>query len=693
VLLMCCAALAMVSTASSQAAGGCSTGATTFSYTGAEQCYTVPAGVVAISVVATGAPGLPTTGTTPTPGGRGALVSGVLRVTAGETLYLEVGGSGTAAGAFNGGGSGGGGGASDVRTCSVAAGICTGTTTLDSRLLVAAGGGGAGGPGLEGGCFMGCFSAPTGTGGAGGDAGASPAAGSAGASRGGGFAGGSGGGAASASAGGTGGAGAADVSGLTGTISASTGGTGGNGSLGAGGGGGAGGAGTGGGGGGGYFGGGGGGGGEDLGALGSTDETPGGGGGAGTSFVAPSAQFTSIATAQSAASPAVTIVPLPGSTLAYTGPITGDYHDPVWVSARLASAIDGTGLAGEVLQFKLASQACSSKTDTAGIAGCELAPGDDPSSGPSQLTVNFDGDGHYAQSATSRAFTVTREEATLSYDGPSTAENGKPLTMTGTLLEDGTTPPAPAGRIITFTLGSGATADSCEGATDAGGHAHCTVHGVQQQAGMNVAIPVSVSVSGDDYYQASAPALAAVGIASHTLAIRLTGGQYGKVTSLPAGIDCGVYCLQRFADGAQVTLIAQPGRGGGFAGWSGAGCRGTRPCDLVIGADMTVSATFMSVPGLRVLITRRTVLRRLGVVRFSFRSAGAARGFQCALVARLRRGTKLRFARCRSPVTYTHLRPGTYTFLVRVRAPAGLHATPTRARFAISPRRTTGRRS
>jgi hypothetical protein len=122
----------------------------TFKYTGAEQEFTVPAGVASVHVVATGGAG--GKGEGGAAGGRAAVVSGDLSVTAGP-LYVEVGGSAAGSTAcagdaecvagFNGGGSsdfgGGGGGGSDVRTTSRSQ-----PGTLESRRLVAAGGGGGG---------------------------------------------------------------------------------------------------------------------------------------------------------------------------------------------------------------------------------------------------------------------------------------------------------------------------------------------------------------------------------------------------------------------------------------------------------------------------------------------------------------------------------------------------------------------
>ncbi len=143
-----------------------------FVYTGAEQTWQVPADVCSVDVLAQGASGgegvTPRDSGTPAergpvflaPGGLGGSVLGTIEVTAGETLYLNVGGQGEAAwytavgarpipvggaGGFNGGGDGGyggeatgagGGGASDIRQ---------GGNTLADRVLVAGGGGGSAG--------------------------------------------------------------------------------------------------------------------------------------------------------------------------------------------------------------------------------------------------------------------------------------------------------------------------------------------------------------------------------------------------------------------------------------------------------------------------------------------------------------------------------------------------------------------
>jgi hypothetical protein len=269
--------------ASAAAAGPPPTVEETFPSTGAEQSFVVPVGVSSVLVRAIGAAGeagrVQLYGTAGL-GGAGAVVTGALPVTAGETLYVEV-----AAHGFNGGGSAGlgggrGGDASDVRTVPMAS-----AGTRESRLLVAAGGGGGGGV-HEGGVS-----------GTGGNAG-SPGANGTGGPRGSGV----GGGAGTLTGGGAGGVGC----GFTGPWN------GGPGSIGAGGSGGespyppdAGG----GGGGGGYYGGGG-----AEGVCVGYSENTGGGGGGGSSFVYGGATFSSFGVASAVTLPSVSISYLTPST-------------------------------------------------------------------------------------------------------------------------------------------------------------------------------------------------------------------------------------------------------------------------------------------------------------------------------------------------------------------------------------------
>ena len=143
-----------------------------FNYTGSAQNWVVPPCVTAITVSVAGAEGGGTNG------GNGALLTGSISVTTGQTLQIKVGGAGTCPNAgYNGGGLGasantsanggcGGGGATDIRVSPY---------QINNRIIVAAGGGGMGGgdtdaDGGAGGCSSGTLGvSPYGVGGSGGD--------------------------------------------------------------------------------------------------------------------------------------------------------------------------------------------------------------------------------------------------------------------------------------------------------------------------------------------------------------------------------------------------------------------------------------------------------------------------------------------------------------------------------------------
>jgi hypothetical protein len=219
------------------------------------------------------------------------------------------------------------------------------------------------------------------------------------------------------------------------------------------------------------------------------------------------------------------------STLTFTGAApASDFHDPGTVSAVLS---DGAGpIAGQPVVFTLnGSESCTGTTDSTGTASCALTPGEAAGSYP--LTASFAGDTGDLGSSASTTYTVTHEEATLVYTGPAKAANGAPLTLSGTLTEDGATPVA--GRAVTFTLGSGATGQSCAGTTGASGSASCTIASVNQPAS-STAVPVTAVFAGDGFYR---PASASAAVKFLYLTGRAFGLESSGLVSISATPDTG----------------------------------------------------------------------------------------------------------------------------------------------------------
>ena len=82
---------------------------------------------------------------------------------------------------------------------------------------------------------------------------------------------------------------------------------------------------------------------------------------------------------------------------------------------------------------------------------------------------------------------------------------------------------------------------------------------------------------------------------SATLPLDVTVSGPGKVTSAPAGIDCGSTCHAAFDNGSTVTLTAAPDAKSRFTAWSGA-CAGTsgKLCQVTMSQAQQAGATFVA---------------------------------------------------------------------------------------------------
>jgi NOL1/NOP2/fmu family ribosome biogenesis protein len=79
------------------------------------------------------------------------------------------------------------------------------------------------------------------------------------------------------------------------------------------------------------------------------------------------------------------------------------------------------------------------------------------------------------------------------------------------------------------------------------------------------------------------------------LTVSKSGTGTGKVTSTPAGIDCGATCSAEYESGKEVELKQAPEVGSEFVKWSGA-CTGSGTCKVTMSEARSVTAEFKLIP-------------------------------------------------------------------------------------------------
>jgi hypothetical protein len=159
-------------------------------------------------------------------------------------------------------------------------------------------------------------------------------------------------------------------------------------------------------------------------------------------------------------------------------------------------------------------------------------------------------------------------------------------TLTVKVVGDGNVTSSPAGISCgsdcteTFEFGTGVTltAQATAGATFAGWSGACT--GSSSTCTLQMNGPRSVTATFSN---------------KPVLTVTKAGMGSGTVTSTPAGINCGIDCIEPYNEGTSVTLTANPAPSSTFAGWSGA-CSGTAQCTVTMNVSKEVIATFTANP-------------------------------------------------------------------------------------------------
>jgi von Willebrand factor type A domain-containing protein len=175
---------------------------------------------------------------------------------------------------------------------------------------------------------------------------------------------------------------------------------------------------------------------------------------------------------------------------------TSDFHDPGTLKAVLTDGVTKAPIPGATVSFTMQAESGSGVTDASGLATCTIIPSEP--AGVYPIVATFAGDAEHLGTTGTGHYTVTREETTTEYTGPTVLANGSTVNLTAVLKEDGVVPIS--GRTLTFTLGTGVSAQSGTGITDGTGTAQWTVT-VNQPLGAGT---VSASFAGDPFYEPSA---------------------------------------------------------------------------------------------------------------------------------------------------------------------------------------------
>ncbi len=262
-------------------------------------------------------------------------------------------------------------------------------------------------------------------------------------------------------------------------------------------------------------------------------------------------------------------------------PVAGNFSSPTPVSAVLTNSSDQP-IVNEPVTFTLnGSETCTATTDNTGTATCTITPGEPSSS--YTLTASFGGDTSTStpigSDSTSSTFTVSTDSSTVTYTGPTTAVNGQPITLTGNLTTNTPTSGTPLPtKVVTFTIGSGSTAQSCSGTTDANGNVSCTIATVDQPASSE---PITAGFAGDSYdttanatstLSVTEPTVLTVSPASgpYSGSTTVTGTLTDAVTNAPIAnepvtftVNGAVYCTGTTNSSGIATCSATPTEGAG----------------------------------------------------------------------------------------------------------------------------------
>jgi hypothetical protein len=124
--------------------------------------------------------------------------------------------------------------------------------------------------------------------------------------------------------------------------------------------------------------------------------------------------------------------------------------------------------------------------------------------------------------------------------------------------------------------GSNTTKQTLERKTDLGWQTSATAGGTPR-AENSVGVPTASATSSSTE--------------KYAVNVAVAGNGGGSVTIKPNSTICKMACVNEYVKGTIVTLVATPGIGADFVGWSG-GCSGASGCSFAVGGPVSVMAGF-----------------------------------------------------------------------------------------------------
>ena len=188
---------------------------------------------------------------------------------------------------------------------------------------------------------------------------------------------------------------------------------------------------------------------------------------------------------------------LKSTSTTYSGAISVQYSDAASLSGQLldTTVSPNVGVPGRTLGFTIGTQTTSAgPTDASGNASTSLTVTQQPGS-VTKVDTSFGGDSTYLPSSDSDAFSILKEDCTLTYSGDILVPALSNTKLAADLGEPDASLGDRSGKLITFTVtDSAANVQTFTATTDANGHAETS-----QPLGADV-YTVNASFAGDTFY-------------------------------------------------------------------------------------------------------------------------------------------------------------------------------------------------